>query len=427
MTIPFKKVVVVYGSGSSYASGYQVKVTIPPWRCWPIPENREIPPPLDRGFFNSALVWEIAHRLPALTLFISRYFGVSDFKDVRPASPLGLEQVWSAADLSLRHQTLETFDWSGINKEYCDEANTWTHDDSDWGHLDCVWANELDTEPRRVRENAIGGTPFKFLRDCQRQLHALIYLVYGEPVPPAERQPDHFAALHRLLTTEKNEQGKEQPNGWKVQYITFNYDACLEMSLSRTKVLYDYVSAAEQLAGGGFPEDFSQIFKLHGSLTWKLRTTHRQRVTWEPTCLPCDSGKLWAVRPNYRSPDATEQPAIIPPTWFKQEINDESRTSDVLTQLILHQWECALAVLRQADLAVIVGYSFPKTDFHVERLFRLATMEKSRPFPILYCSGGGAIEPLERMQLSSIKVESVKGFEALCDPAVFKEALDRFH
>jgi len=87
-----------------------------------------------------------------------------------------------------------------------------------------------------------------------------------------------------------------------------------------------------------------------------------------------------------------DQPAIIPPTIFKQEINDDSRIEHNLTQTILQQWRTAITMLELADKIIFVGYSFPISDFHAKRIFQIANMirriETNKDVTdILYCVG----------------------------------------
>ncbi len=98
------------------------------------------------------------------------------------------------------------------------------------------------------------------------------------------------------------------------------------------------------------------------------------------------------ICPKYLDDYNWDQPAIIPPTIFKQEINDDSRIEHNLTQTILQQWRTAISMLEWADKIIFVGYSFPISDFHSKRIFQIANMIRRIEFKkqvadILYCVG----------------------------------------
>jgi hypothetical protein len=97
------------------------------------------------------------------------------------------------------------------------------------------------------------------------------------------------------------------------------------------------------------------------------------------------------VKPYYAADTDWSQPAIIPPTIFKQEINDDSRIDNHLSRAILQQWRAATALLSVADIIIIIGYSFPVSDFHAKRLFQISRMIRNRTEAaaptIVYCCG----------------------------------------
>jgi hypothetical protein len=134
--------------------------------------------------------------------------------------------------------------------------------------------------------------------------------------------------------------------------------------------------------------NLTQIVKLHGSLSWaEIRNGAIYKIIYNAFPYSKES----QVEPNYEGDKNWRQPAIIPPTIMKQEINDDSRLEHDLTKTILQQWRSAITLLTEADLIIIVGYSFPLADHHVDRLFRISNLIKKRntgnsPI-VLYCCG----------------------------------------
>lgn len=400
------EIAVVYGAGASHDSGY--KVLIDPTHIHnpgssPVPP---INPPLDCNFFGQDLVKRVAERFPSIPLFIKSYFrfpdGVND-----PGCDLGLEEVWSAVDLNHKHIRLRTFDWEAVNQEYAREVAE-------------EWLDIIDTADNPMSPGARGATEYKLLGDCGRHLKQICYRIYGKPSLNSER--DHYWELHRLLTA--------QDVGHRVEYVTFNYDTCLERSLYAHDIRLQYVTDYDVPNVGFLLRDRVHVAKLHGSINWTFNA-----LKVKPVEIPSirygqqrDESAFWAVEPQYPTrmnrQARIREPLIIPPTWFKNEINDDARAEERITQLILHQWRVALDMLRRADLVIVVGYSFPPTDFHVQRLFRLAVMSRSNtnPLKFLYCIKANNEEEErraeERVSFLKIDRENVRvefnGFGNLC-------------
>ena len=410
------EIVVVYGAGASYSSGY--KVVIDPTLIHnpgssPVPP---IDPPLNYNFFGQDLVKRVAERFPSIPLFIKHYFrfrdGVND-----PACNLGLEEVWSAVDLNHKHVRLRTFDWEALNQQYEHEVGQ-------------RWPDLVDTIDDPRAPGRWRATEYKLLGDCGRHLKQICYRIYGKPT--LNGLEDRYWKLHHLLT--------EGGNGHRVEYVTFNYDTCLERSLYTHDARLQYVTDYDIPNVGFLLRDRVHIAKLHGSINWTFTAS---RV--KPVEIPSiryeerrDDSAFWAVEPQYPAGNnwqvTIQEPLVIPPTWFKNEINDDARAEDRITQLILHQWRVALEMLRRAGLVIVVGYSFPATDFHVQRLFRLAVMSRSNtnPLKLLYCVKADSEEEKRRAEegvaFLQIARENIRmefgGFGTLCAEGSLKSHLD---
>ncbi len=400
-----RRIAVVYGSGSSFDSGYDVEVTPPQQGNKPRVAHL-ISPPCDHNFFSNEVAWDAASRYPSIELFIQKYFQVS----FEQPCDLGLEEVWSAVDLNHKHIRLETYRWEGETSLYLRERINRLHEDID----------PQDTNPalRHSANNPIGGNEFKFFGDCGRHLRHLIYRIYGKP-KLRDGAKDNFAELHKYLINQECD----------IEYVTFNYDSCLERSLKRSNYDFGYLSDLETPSAGLFRRDFPHILKMHGSLTWKHRWSAVQPIELSQTFQPWDQRgddlNFLAVKPDYTVVGYL-QPAVIPPTWLKQDINDDARAENRLSQLILHQWRSALLAFQLADGIIVVGYSFPLTDFHAQRLFRLAAMlrDDATHLPLLYCTGE---EPekagthLSFVPDGKLKVEAVQGFSHLLEGTALED------
>ena len=397
-----REIAIVYGAGATHGSGYQMRVK---------PRSNDPPqlikPPLNSKFFKEAIIKSTV-AFESVRFFVEKYFDISDGTN-NPNCDLDLEEVCSAVDLNLKHIGLGTYDWKSVTDDYL--RNHVRLEDLDWEDM-----VDDPTSPGRKKP-----TERKFLGDCSRDLKRLCHRIYGDPqlCGGSQNSGDHYSRLHSLLTE----------MGYKVEYITFNYDTCLERSLYAHDVPIQYVTDYG-IPNVGFIQKGVHVAKLHGSLNWKLSKSLVKPLA-VPT-IPYLDGAFWAEEPKYPSRsqpgvDVTE-PLIIPPTWFKNEINDDSRAENRVTQLVLHQWRVALEILRRADLIIVVGYSFPVTDFHVQRLFRLALMGRANTdsLRILYCTMANSDDEAKRglsfLRISDDKlVVEIGGFSVLCQQNCLQE------
>jgi SIR2-like protein len=349
-------VVIVYGSGASYASGYKVKI-------YPIIDIIDrskivIKPPTDQNFFEE---------IPEKSIK-SKYKAISHFKDkfYQPGKNCSLEEIWTDVDINHKHIKLDTYSWKFESHEYLLNPNyNYSNMDLIYEHFDGVYFN---TSPVYNK--------YKFLGDCGRDFRRLIYDIYSNYIMPTGE--DYLKQLHTSLN------GSKYSN---IAYVTFNYDCFLEQSLTDIRLKYitlnDKTDCYNTLMHDGIP-----IIKLHGSLSWE---ESRNGAIYKIIYKAFPYSKNSQVEPKYKHDGDWLQPAIIPPTILKQEINDDSKLEHDLTKTILQQWRAAITLLTEADLIIIVGYSFPVADHHVGRLFRLSNAIRKRkrrnPPIILYCCG----------------------------------------
>lgn len=348
-------VVVIYGSGASYASGYTVNVRL---MIDNIDKSTILKPPTDYNFFDSIPKEYLDIRYKALSHFIDLFYP--------KGKRCSLEHVWTDIDINHKQITLDTYNWKPESEDYLHNAS--------YDYLSMDLINEFfdgrhfDTSPRYNK--------YKYFGDCGRDFRRLVYDIYANYTSPTG--DDHFRLLHDSLSASKY---------GNISYITFNYDCYLEQSLARKRLKYIGINHATDsyraLMHDGIP-----IIKLHGSLNWaEIRDGALYKIIHQP--FPYSSEMQ--VEPRYQGDKNWIQPAIIPPTILKQEINDDARLEHDLTKTILQQWRAAITLLAEADLVIVVGYSFPIADHHVARVFRISNMVKKRnkaTSPIvIYCCG----------------------------------------
>ena len=350
-----KNLVVILGSGASFDSGYKVNIG-----------EKAINPPMDINFFQEMSDDLLKEEYYAIWKFRKLYFpGEQNYR---------MEDVWTAVDLNHKNIRLGTYNWAIENGEY--QTGEYFTFGRKYPEMDMVSPITYLPNSGRGILHSPSYNEYKFLGDCGRDFRRLIYDIYSSYIPPDEGL-DNLKLLHSKLRS--SDQCK------LLAYITFNYDCYLEHALNPN---FKYVTTNDNpeeiilLLHGEIP-----IIKLHGSLSWQeSRNPHRIIYNAPPF------EKSRQIEPAYYNDGQWLQPAIIPPTVFKQEINDDARTGDILTQAILQQWRAAIRLLLEADKVIIIGYSFPASDYHSKRIFHIARMRRMMgekpPFEIFHCGGG---------------------------------------
>ena len=406
-----EKIVIVYRSGASFASGYKVNV-----------KKKNIEPPTDRNFFEDIDKISsdfLKNEYPALWRFKDMYFTSN--------SNLGMEEVWTALDLNSKHITLASYNWTSETKYY---FNEYFKKETEMPEN---IRNMKDMDAPSPSNKLVCKDPpkdfskYKFLGDCGRQFRSLIYDIYS-PYERPNNDENNFLRLDKLLHNNSNLNF--------IGYITFNYDCYLEDALILENPNFKYIDrnsytededpnvVPEGLLHGGIP-----IVKLHGSLNWKEKLKGDfYKIDFH---LPYSKEKQ--ICPTYNEDYNWEQPAVIPPTIFKQEINDDSRIEHNLTQTILQQWRTAITMLRLADKIIFVGYSFPISDFHSKRIFQIANMIRTnedlkKVADILYCVGPNNNEKNSKEKVADIfgsdsKIDIISGFDKLLQSNKLKKFL----
>ena len=126
-----------------------------------------------------------------------------------------------------------------------------------------------------------------------------------------------------------------------------------------------------------------RMLKLHGSLNWLkyLPISHHPMLFEERKILPEDkereiilvNGNWWFNEPPYKD-DWYIDPIMITPVLYK-----EKQFQDPLYKRVFDPiWDEARDKLSSCKKLIIIGYSFPQTDFPVKKLF-LEAFSKNTP------------------------------------------------
>jgi hypothetical protein len=164
-----------------------------------------------------------------------------------------------------------------------------------------------------------------------------------------------------------------------IAIISFNYDLCLEYALSVCGVDIDYGLPAAPKP----KRDSIRLYKVHGSLNWRLEPNSHD-VTAVPVS-PLPTRHYWdrfgLDSPAERAIDTMEllegpgawggrihpTPVIVPPTWNK----------GVYQEMLKTVWREASAAFASAENIFVIGYSLPVSDQFFRSFYALSTISDS--------------------------------------------------
>lgn len=209
---------------------------------------------------------------------------------------------------------------------------------------------------------------------------------YGHQFEIRDRRPDGYflceLAIWDLRVLVKDVYGDLQTGSNKYQefwrrinqqvqvsaVVNFNYDTTFDDSLSG-KFYYP---------GDAQPDESKKpLIRPHGSLKWKsvgrISKTGKCFVGWTSTFESIDLKNM-----GYKSIDpngfelALEQPLIVPPSSFKEEVVGNSSLPGLCDPILWFQWQRLHDVIRAAEHWVFYGFSFASGDDHLKQLLRSA-------------------------------------------------------
>lgn len=148
----------------------------------------------------------------------------------------------------------------------------------------------------------------------------------------------------QLLSSDKSDCDKNT-------FITMNYDRVIEDSISNLKIPFTYSIKEEdaEIRADKLTHRFNsgvKVLKLHGSTNWIEPTEHSKKIQiFNDFYFPAyEEGK-------------DNIPYILPPTWNKSARG-----------ILRDVWLESIKSIRNATRIVIIGYSFPSTDNHINYL-----------------------------------------------------------
>lgn len=195
-------------------------------------------------------------------------------------------------------------------------------------------------------------------------------------------------------------------------FISANYDIHIDNTISElynneNKLMLDYgVDFTNFNIEGHWcrpSEPSIKLYKIHGSLNWLFCP-----ICNSLTLTPYEGGVIRLLK-NIRDAkclecDESTIPIIIPPTFFK----------DMSNVFISNVWNKTERALRDTDVLVFCGYSFPDADIHIKYMIkRVQTSRRKSPLKIIVFNNH------ENKQLDSLKKEEERYKRFLGEGVVF--------
>lgn len=354
------KTVVIFGTGATIASNYKKC-------CNTLPG--------DKGFFNNCYIKSHIQYLPALEIMLNSFYSQQEENKWQASS---LEAFWTFLDFCDQHRAIYSLD--DIKKEWWHKVNG----NSSYNKI----IDELHCDVRRYIENKSMRTNNDFSEiDLTLlvgwELRILLKKVYSNLEEPKEKDDTYFKLLNKLFESKDD-----------ISFITLNYDCLLEKTLEKIKQekwFYPHIKSCK----GRLPDGI-KVLKLHGSLNWKMKGNINFEVSTDYSDQP--------VNNITRTANDFEQAGIIAPTQVKADLHKKETQDPLWVNLLRETWKSAQEDIFKADKIIVIGYSIPPTDYHIDWLLRMANHVKlsSNTYPkfdeVTYCFKENKENVVKRME-----------------------------
>lgn len=339
-TEPDANTVVILGTGATIGSGYTKS-------------NCRLPG--DRGFFGHAGVQELlgSRTFPVLHSILKSFRLAYRLPH---APPLGLEEVWTFLEFAGMEIFRNEID---LSKEEQEIRQHILAPESGSGDEHC------QITKARADRTLPNGRQLDMLLLAGWDIRRILTRIYGELEPPEDGDP-YATLIGKLLLTE----------GSARTFISLNYDTVLEHALRRANITWHYphVPTHVERRSKGVP-----ILKPHGSLNWRFRGNA------PPVEITADYS-LEPVRCQSHSDNNFIQAMIVAPTQVKGEIMSPGTQAGATNHLFSVIWADSVQALAAASKVIVIGYSFPSTDHHLQTLCHLALRKREfQEYSEVYC------------------------------------------
>lgn len=166
-------------------------------------------------------------------------------------------------------------------------------------------------------------------------------------------------------------------------FISANYDINIDNTIAslydkeKLPIMLDYgINFTNFYEGSNWYEPKNpmiKLFKIHGSLNWMYCP-----ICSSLTLTPYEGGVMRILDnidgAKCLSCGETTVPIIVPPTYFK----------NISNVFLSNVWNESEKALRDSDILIFCGYSFPEADMHIKYMIkRVQTSRKKLPLKIM--------------------------------------------
>lgn len=142
---------------------------------------------------------------------------------------------------------------------------------------------------------------------------------------------------------------KDHGNDFEFSIVTTNYDVCVEKALQKQKLEPTYLGMEE---GNGVP-----VVKIHGSVNWFYCEGCQDVIVFDIKELS-KFDKVYPTSASCLKCNTLTELFMIPPIAYKY----------VTYPPIVEIWQSAMKVLEEADLIIVIGYSFSLSDDYILKM-----------------------------------------------------------
>ena len=223
--------------------------------------------------------------------------------------------------------------------------------------------DSTERRPRRSRRPSVDVSSVAFLQDTLQVLFGLL----SSQMLPAEPNEGHKAIANYVKTNPA------------ASIITTNYDCCIDRAMVELGVSYSYgLGFANEAEGVPTALGSSMtLIKLHGSLNWfycdVCQTVHL--VDIERTVKDyIDDRAMYPVIGVCKNCGGQRRGLLVPPLAMKFDV------APPLNPLIEEATNC----FAQADVIVVVGFSFADADLYISRMVSKAIQANDSAKVVLF-------------------------------------------
>jgi len=170
-------------------------------------------------------------------------------------------------------------------------------------------------------------------------------------------------SIHKeIVKLIKDNNDKDGP--YDISLVTTNYDICLEKALQDTGLGFKYLGIN---IGNGVP-----IIKIHGSINWYYCEGCQEVITYSIDEIQ-NFKKIFPLSGACQKCGTQASLFMVPPIAYKY----------VMYPPLIDIWQSAMKTIEQADVIIVIGYSFSLADDYILKMIVNALKRKKSSLVII--------------------------------------------